>query len=345
MAFPTLHLRAEDKTMEHRSALTPSTTASLIRAGYPITVEKSPTTALRKRIFPDSAFADAGATLVPEGSWTTAPEDHVIIGLKELDDRDPFPLKHNHVTFAHCYKGQGGWEKALGRWQRGNGILYDLEFLQDDSGRRVAAFGYHAGYAGAALAIKTWAWQLNHPDGTPLPGVDAYTDGKGYYMSEGEMLEQIRGDVEEAVKKVGRKPRVLVIGALGRCGRGAVDACTGAGCEEILKWDMAETKKGGPFEEIIESDIFSCDTTNPNNPIPVYNINTTFDKPTVPIDCDGPPCTMISIDHLPSLLPAESSEAFSRDLLPSLLELRNRESHPVWKRAEELYRRKVGELP
>lgn len=28
----------------------------------------------------------------------------------------------------------------------------------------------------------------------------------------------------------------------------------------------------------------SCDTTNPHNPIPIYDINTTFDKPTVPVD-------------------------------------------------------------
>lgn len=27
----------------------------------------------------------------------------------------------------------------------------------------------------------------------------------------------------------------------------------------------------------------SCDTTNPNNPIPIYAINTTFDKPTVDV--------------------------------------------------------------
>jgi saccharopine dehydrogenase (NAD+, L-lysine-forming) len=27
----------------------------------------------------------------------------------------------------------------------------------------------------------------------------------------------------------------------------------------------------------------SCDTTNPNNPIPIYDINTTFDKPTVDV--------------------------------------------------------------
>ncbi|DAA78508.1 TPA_exp: Uncharacterized protein A8136_4484 [Trichophyton benhamiae CBS 112371] len=377
MAPTVLHLRAEDKPLEHRSALTPSTTKALIAAGYKVNVERSPTSAIRKRIFDDSEFEKAGATLVPEGSWVDIPSDHLVIGLKELDETKDFPLKHSHVTFAHCFKNQGGWEKALGRWSRGGGVLYDLEFLQDDKGRRVAAFGYHAGFAGAALAIKTWAWQLEHPDGTPLPGVDEFTDGKGYYSSEEEMLEQIRGDVVRGEKIAGRRPQILVIGALGRCGRGAVDACVKSGCEDILRWDMAETAKGGPFTEIVEADIFinciylsekiapfvdmnslkapnrrlsvvcdvSCDTSNPNNPIPIYNVNTTFDKPTIPVSVSNPPLSVISIDHLPSLLPAESSDAFSNDLLPSMLEIQNRASHPVWQRAEKLFRQKVATLP
>ncbi|EFQ97667.1 saccharopine dehydrogenase [Nannizzia gypsea CBS 118893] len=377
MAPTVLHLRAEDKPLEHRSALTPSTTKALIAAGYKVNVERSPTSAIRKRIFDDSEFEKAGATLVPEGSWVDIPSDHLVIGLKELDETKDFPLKHSHVTFAHCFKNQGGWEKALGRWSRGGGVLYDLEFLQDDKGRRVAAFGYHAGFAGAALAIKTWAWQLEHPDGTPLPGVDEFTDGKGYYASEEEMLEQIRGDVARGEKIAGRRPQILIIGALGRCGRGAVDACVKSGCEDLLRWDMAETAKGGPFTEIVEADIFinciylsekiapfvdmnslkasnrrlsvvcdvSCDTSNPNNPIPIYNVNTTFDKPTITLSLSNPPLSVISIDHLPSLLPAESSDAFSNDLLPSMLEIQNRASHPVWQRAEKLFREKVSTLP
>ncbi|KAG5292373.1 saccharopine dehydrogenase [Histoplasma ohiense] len=376
MAPVTLHLRAEDKILEHRSALTPQTTRLLVDAGYIVNIERSPTSALRKRIFPDAEFEKAGATLVPEGSWVDAPLDHIILGLKELDETKDFPLRHAHVTFAHCYKGQGGWEKALGRWSRGNGVLYDLEFLQDDTGRRIAAFGYHAGFAGAALALKTWAWQLQHPD-TPLPSVDHFTDGRGYYLNEKEMVDQIREDVIRGEKIAGHKPRVLVIGALGRCGRGAVDACVKAGCEDVLRWDIAETAKGGPFQEIVESDIFvnciylnekippfvdmeslkspnrklsvvcdvSCDTTNPNNPIPIYNINTTFDKPTVPLPLSNPPLSVISIDHLPSLLPAESSDAFSTDLLPCMMEIKNRASHPVWQRAEKLFREKVKTLP
>jgi saccharopine dehydrogenase (NAD+, L-lysine-forming) len=87
----------------------------------------------------------------------------------------------------------------------------------------------------------------------------------------------------------------------------------------------------------------SCDTTNPNNPIPVYSINTTFDKPTVPVETSNPhPLEVISIDHLPTLLPRESSEMFSRDLLPTILELQNRQNARVWTEAEDLFKQKLA---
>jgi saccharopine dehydrogenase (NAD+, L-lysine-forming) len=153
MAFPTLHARAEAKPYEHRSCLTPTTAKQLLDAGYPVLVERSSKDPNFSRIFKDEEFEKVGATLVEEGSWRTAPADHIIIGLKELPEEDT-PLKHTFVHFAHCYKQQGGWEQVLARFPRGGGTLYDLEFLQDSTGRRVAAFGYHAGFAGAALAIK-----------------------------------------------------------------------------------------------------------------------------------------------------------------------------------------------
>lgn len=85
--------------------------------------------------------------------------------------------------------------------------------------------------------------------------------------------------------------------------------------ENIIKWDIEETKKGGPFEEILQCDIFvnciylsnpippfitkesivkdgrklsvlvdvSCDYTSPYNPLPIYTEGTTFDKPTIKV--------------------------------------------------------------
>jgi len=54
---------------------------------------------------------------------------------------------------------------------------------------------------------------------------------------------------------------------------------------------------------------------------------------------------VISIDHLPTLLPRESSEAFSADLLPSLLQLKDRKTARVWVEAEKLFQDKVATLP
>jgi len=82
------------------------------------------------------------------------------------------------------------------------------------------------------------------------------------------------------------------------------------------------------------------------DPIPIYDINTTFAKPTVAVDVKtGPPLSVISIDHLPSLLPREASEAFSSALLPSLMTLKDRKSTPVWQQAEKLFHEKVATLP
>ena len=91
----------------------------------------------------------------------------------------------------------------------------------------------------------------------------------------------------------------------------------------------------------------SCDTTNPHNPIPIYTINTTFARPVVNVEApeESKPLSVISIDHLPTMLPRESSEAFSSALLPSLLELKDREHARVWTDAEKLYKEKVETLP
>lgn len=48
------------------------------------------------------------------------------------------------------------------------------------------------------------------------------------------------------------------------------------------------------------------------------------------------PLDLIAIDHLPSLLPAESSDDFSSQLLPSLLEIQDDQTR-VWRRAHDLF--------
>ena len=145
----------------------------------------------------------------------------------------------------------------LSRFPRGGGTLYDLEFLTDPATqRRVAAFGYHAGYAGAALAILVWAHQLEHRD-EPFPSIASYPDELKLMNDVRQALE--RGKAQNTISgNRGQTPRIMIIGALGRCGSGAVDMCRAAGINEesILKWDLAETAAGGPFQEVADSDIF-----------------------------------------------------------------------------------------
>lgn len=85
MASITLHLRAETKPLEHRSALTPTVVRKLLDKGFKINVERS-----GERVFDDAEFESAGATLVPEGSWPSAPDSHIIIGLKEVRILDEY---------------------------------------------------------------------------------------------------------------------------------------------------------------------------------------------------------------------------------------------------------------
>lgn len=333
-------------------------------AGYVVRVEHS-----TDRIYKDDEYAAVGAELVSAGTWVNAPREDIILGLKELPEEGE-PLRHTFVHFQHCFKHQDGWVSALSRFANGGGMLYDLEFLTEENGRRVAAFGYWAGFAGAGLALESWAHQILHPGKQqgPVP----------IFGSAPSLV----GHIKSAMKPTGRLPRVIVIGALGRCGKGAVDFFRAVGIPEdsILKFDLPETKRGGPFQEITESDVFincvylgptrippfvtfeslgapdrrlrvicdvSCDPNSENNPIPIYSSYSSFSNPTIPPSrpIEDPELRIVAIDHLPTMVARESSDEFSSLLLPSLLTLDRRDSEGVWTRAEKVFRDRVEELP
>ena len=162
----------------------------------------------------------------------TLPADAIIFGLKELPD-DGTPLPHRHIMFGHAFKGQHSGKELLRRFREGGGTLYDLEYLVDETGRRVAAFGYWAGYAGAAVTLKAWAAQQR---GEVCGPVGVYKNKDALLSDLGEELDASRAD----------RPTAIVIGALGRVGTGAADLCEAMGVT-VTKWDMKETASGGPF--------------------------------------------------------------------------------------------------
>lgn len=345
-----LWVRAESRPNEERVGITPDGVRRLIAQGFTVTVEKCP-----RRVIPADAYAKAGAAIAPKGSWPGAPADAIIFGLKELPE-DGTPLHHRHIMFGHAYKGQPAGQALLRRFAQGGGTLLDLEYLTDEDGRRLAAFGYWAGYAGAAVSLSAWVAQQA---GAICPPVRAWPG-----------RDAMLADLQARMDATGRpRPRAIVIGARGRVGSGACDLLTAMGVT-VTRWDMAETAHGGPFPEVLMHDIFvnailarpgapvfvpqsaltapralsvigdvACDPTSEFSPIKVHDRTTSWDQPVLRV-ADSPVLDVMAIDNLPSMLPLESSEDYAAQLLP-VLEGLDTFTAP-WARAKALFVRHSG---
>ena len=338
-----LWVRAESRDHEARVGIMPDGVAALIAAGLRVTVEDSV-----QRIVPIADYIAAGAEIAAEGAWVDAPLDALIFGLKELP-ADGTPLRHTHIMFGHAYKGQPDGRVLLDRFKLGGGRLLDLEYLTDDTGRRVAAFGYWAGYAGAAVSLMCWMAQQQGRVMGPVRAVP----------TQAALLADLRGAMAGITAPL---PSALIIGALGRVGTGAADLCRDMGVGTTL-WDMAETASGGPFPEILAHELFfncilarpgtpvfvpasaktaerrlsvigdiACDPDSDFSPIKVYDRVTTWDAPALRVH-DAPVLDVTAIDNLPSLMPLESSADFAAQLLPHLAT----PGSDVWARASKLF--------
>ena len=137
-------LRRETKENEFRRALDPASCVKLIANGHRVVVED-----WIDSIIPTKLYQQVGCEIVKAGSWIDSPKDTIVVGLKALPDNCKV-FHHRHIFFAHVYKEQEGWQNLMENFSRAGGKIIDLEFMVDDKGRRVCAFGYWAGYVGAA---------------------------------------------------------------------------------------------------------------------------------------------------------------------------------------------------
>lgn len=362
MVKPIILLRAETKPLEHRSVLTPSSITALISAGYTVKCERCD-----KRCFRDEEMEAAGAILVPTDYWVEAPLDHIIVGLKELMPSDNFALEHVHLHFAHVFKEQQGWTKSLLRFARGGGSLLDIEFLEDhvDRDHLLAPTSFYAGFCGAILAIQAWTHQILHPEEPELAEILPYE-------SECKAVEDTISHLQNGVKSIGRAPTIMIVGASGKCGLGAVDLCQRLGLESqnIIQCGRAHTSKPIFAKQVLQADILinciyltqgtkpfvtmdacresnrrlsvisdvSCDGEDSRNPIAVYSGHSTFKRPSLIIPTsEGPTLSVTSIDHLPSLIPRAASEYCANQSLPSLLKLDEWQTADEWRMARELF--------
>jgi saccharopine dehydrogenase (NAD+, L-lysine-forming) len=324
-------LRAESKDFEFRRALSPATVKKLLAAGHEVVVEDSD-----QSISPISDYINVGAKAVPAHSWITqADKDWTIIGLKALP-KDVSQYIHTHIYFAHVYKQQEGYQEVLGKFQSGR--IIDLEYMTRENSSRVAAFGYWAGYVGAALG-HLFALCTDKAKAT------ADLKEKQFFKRKEDLLTFLSSHTENP-----RGKEAIVVGCQGRSGTGATELLNTCGYS-VIGWDKNDTGIGGPFPSLLNFDVLvncvlstvkvppllthhtlernqrlkvisdvSCDPDSEFNLLPIYQKATTIEDPLINIKSSPSACYLTAIDNLPSLLPYESMLDFSEQLEPYLLD-------------------------
>ncbi len=201
-------VRREDKgRWERRAPIVPSDVIELRqRYGIAVHVQPSPV-----RIFPESAYLQAGATVGE--SLAACP---VVFGVKEIPaqylERDK-----TYVFFAHVIKGQPHNMPMLRRLMELGCNLIDYERIADEHGRRLIFFGRHAGIAGALETLwalgRRLAWE-----GVANPFVALRHAYEYHDLAE---IKQAVAQVGEAIRAEGL-PQAIVPVIIGVTGYGNV---------------------------------------------------------------------------------------------------------------------------
>ena len=313
---PELILRAETSPSEMRAPIRPAH-LFMLHPHFTIVVESSIT-----RCYSDEDYKKHGATIVPAGYWTRT-QHSCVVGLKGITDRTQPTQTLLH--FAHCFKGQEGWQEAIANLQPCTFI--DYEYMVDSEKKRVISFCEQSGKIGAYMALMAFYRQYRSQEAFPPFNENVY---------------------RTLLLTLETKPTVLLIGygKAGKAAKAVLDqfhiSCTVVTSKDVVTKDMIHAHSillhairlsddiavcPTPFlkkedllslGQLVICDI-SCDLGNPRNTLPIYDEYTTHLEPVRQI---RPHLDLIAISNLPSLEPMVSSDQFSSilvDYLPELL--------------------------
>lgn len=326
--FKYIVLRKEIKLNEYRVPLIPIDCKKLIEKNIIVYVEKS-----ENRCFTDIEYSKNGCILID--SYINLPEKNkldkkeiLIVGLKDLDSHRNIIYSFNHLYFSHTFKNQLNSLNILKRFKSNGGSIYDLEYFTNENNIRLFAFGYYAGIVGCYLGLLQY-----------------------YYKKQASILSNIKpfdsfalllSHIQVEKSYIYLQPTIAIIGN-GRCAKGCMALLstlqlpytvftkeniidhTNLSSYNIILNCILITGYIKPFitmdtiNKFKETDVIvdiSCDYNNINNPLPIYSRASTFEEPIISINNR---LDIISIDNLPSLLPRESSSAFSSKLIDVII--------------------------
>ncbi|RWR95819.1 Saccharopine dehydrogenase / Homospermidine synthase [Cinnamomum micranthum f. kanehirae] len=127
---------------ERRAPLTPSHCARLLRYGSGNGVKRIVLQPSTKRIHHDALYEDVGCEISEDLS-----ECGLIVGIKQPKLEMVLPDRA-YAFFSHTHKAQSENMPLLDKVLAERVSLYDYELIVGDSGKRLLAFGKHAGRAG-----------------------------------------------------------------------------------------------------------------------------------------------------------------------------------------------------
>jgi saccharopine dehydrogenase (NAD+, L-lysine-forming) len=345
-----IFLRNEISENEFRTPLIPSDIKILIKNNYTVFVQSS-----THRIYSDIFYQKEGAIITTDNWYNEKYNKCLIIGIKEINNLDKL-YNHTHLYFSHCFKKQKNANIILNAFKESNSIIHDFEFffyLNKEKNTRIIGFGYFAGIVGTILGLKQF-----YNKKIKLNDISNLTPWKSF----NEILNYI--NYEKIYFNNLNNIKIAIIGSEGRCGKGV---------QYMLNYLNIKYQKIDNNENIENSDTFinlknydiifncillnemynkiwfdtnmiynkdiiivdiSCDYSKINNPIKLYDKATSWKDPVFKynefID-------IIAIENLPSLLPFESSNDFSKSCTKLLLDYGNE----VWKNNLEIFKKQI----
>ena len=222
MPYPTIAVIREGKVPpDARVPLTPKQVAKLRKQGIDIVVQPS-----QGRTFKDHEYAELGIPMVENIS-----QRELLLGIKEVPIDQLIPDK-KYCFFAHVAKEQP-YNQPLMRALLDKGITHiDYEYLTDDDGKRLIAFGYWAGMVGAHNAVWTYARRTGKFDLPRLRDLYDYEAAKEIYQKL--KLPALR----------------VVLTGTGRVGKGAAQVLEDMGFEKLSPRDFLNGEGKAVFTQL-----------------------------------------------------------------------------------------------
>ena len=213
---------------DRRTALSPKTAFELQKRfpNIEIVIQSSDL-----RAFKDEEYRAKGLKVVEDVS-----DCDILAGVKEVKIDKLIPNK-TYLFFAHIAKKQEH-NKNLAKALIDKKItMIDYEYLTDNNGRRIVAFGYWAGIVGAYNGMRAWGKRTKEFD---LPAAHDMHDKKEMFAKISEI-------------KISKPVRIVITGG-GRVAQGACETLAAFGIKEVYPEEFLSSD----FDEPVFTKLDPC---------------------------------------------------------------------------------------